>query len=296
MEKQNDSPAPEKFIYDFSRYFVAFVFVVYGWAKIMGSQFTILDSELDKPMGEVSGFWLTWYYFGYSPFYGNFIALIQIVAGFLLLYRKTVLLAACVLFGVVGNIILIDIFYAVDLGALVMAAFLEGALVIILNSHRRELIETFWTRQNSLFPAGKKRSSLRAAKILICALIVLIPPALTYWTANYNNRVPTVLDGKWQVVNSSVSIVDGDKPLTKIYFERNRAHMTVFRFGDDKWIEHHFEINPQTNEIYFWDKWLTKGEAIFSGQYELQNDKLVLKGQLQPTSQPITVELQKSPQ
>jgi hypothetical protein len=296
MEKQNDSYKSEKWIYDFCRYFVAFVIISYGWAKIMGSQFTILDSELDKPMGEVSGFWLTWYYFGYSPFYGNFIALIQIVAGFLLLYRKTVLLGACILFGVVGNIILIDIFYAIDPGALIMAGFMEAALFIILNFHRRELIETFWTRQNSLFPIDKKRSSLRIAKILICALIVLIPPGCTYYIANYNNRVPTVLDGKWQVVNSSVSITDSDKPLTKIYFERNRAHMTVFRFGDDKWIEHHFEINPQTNEIYFWDKWLTKGNAIFSGQYELQNNRLVLKGQLQPTNQPITVELQKSPQ
>jgi hypothetical protein len=293
MESQNNSGKTEKWIYDFCRYFVAFVIVCYGWAKIMGSQFTILDSELDKPMGEVSGFWLTWYYFGYSPFYGNFIALIQIVAGFLLLCRRTVLLAACVLFGVIGNIILIDIFYGVDLGALIMAGFLEGALFIILNFHRRELVETFWTRQNSLFPIEKKHSSLRIAKILICALIVLIPPNCTYYIANYNNRFPTVLDGKWQVVNSSAPVTDGDKPLTKIYFERNRAHMSVFRFGDDKWAEHHFEINPQTNEINIWDKWLTKGNATFSGQYELQNDKLVLRGQLQPSNQPVTIELQK---
>ena len=293
MENQNDSHKSEKWIYDFCRYFVAFMIIAYGWAKIMGSQFTILNSELDKPMGEVSGFWLTWYYFGYSPFYGNFIALIQIVAGFLLLYRKTVLLGACVLFGIIGNIILIDIFYAIDLGALIMAAFLEGALLIILNLHRRELIETFWTRQNSLFPIGKKHSSRRIAKILICALIVLIPPGCTYYIANYNNRFPTVLDGKWQVINSSVPITNGDKPLTKIYFEQNRAFMTVFRFGNDKWKEHHFETNPQTSEINIWDKWLVKGNTLFSGQYELQDNKLFLKGQLQPLSQPVTIELRK---
>ena len=50
----------------FFRYGAALVLLVYGFAKINGSQFTILDSELDKPMGRVSGFWLTWYYFGYS--------------------------------------------------------------------------------------------------------------------------------------------------------------------------------------------------------------------------------------
>lgn len=53
------------------RYVVAFLVITYGFAKLNGSQFTILDSELDKPMGQVSGFWLTWYYFGYSKFYGN---------------------------------------------------------------------------------------------------------------------------------------------------------------------------------------------------------------------------------
>ena len=46
---------------------VAVVFsIAYGFAKLHGSQFTVLDSELTRPMGEVSGFWLTWYYPGYS--------------------------------------------------------------------------------------------------------------------------------------------------------------------------------------------------------------------------------------
>jgi len=29
--------------------------ILYGFAKLNGSQFTVLDSELAKPMGEVSG-------------------------------------------------------------------------------------------------------------------------------------------------------------------------------------------------------------------------------------------------
>ena len=41
----------------FVRFATAFVMLFYGFAKINGAQFTILDSELDKPMGWVSGFW-----------------------------------------------------------------------------------------------------------------------------------------------------------------------------------------------------------------------------------------------
>jgi len=48
-------------------------------------------------MGEVSGFWLTWYYFGYSPVYGTVIALVQIAGGVLLVLPRTSLLAALVL-------------------------------------------------------------------------------------------------------------------------------------------------------------------------------------------------------
>jgi len=63
-----------KSLYTAARFVGSFPTLIYGFAKLNGSQFTILASELDKPMGQVSGFWLTWYYFGYSPVFGNFIA------------------------------------------------------------------------------------------------------------------------------------------------------------------------------------------------------------------------------
>ena len=42
-----------------ARWLAAVVMIAYGFAKLNGSQFTVLDSELSKPMNEVSGFWLT---------------------------------------------------------------------------------------------------------------------------------------------------------------------------------------------------------------------------------------------
>jgi hypothetical protein len=88
--------------YTFLGYSVAFWFLFYGFAKLWGAQFTVLDSELDKPMGQVSGFWLTWYYFGYSPLFGGVVALAQIGGAILLMFRRTTLLAACALIPVVS--------------------------------------------------------------------------------------------------------------------------------------------------------------------------------------------------
>lgn len=127
------------------RYVAAFLVITYGFAKLNGSQFTILDSELDKPMGQVSGFWLTWYYFGYSKFYGNFIALAQVLGGVLLMFRRTTLLASCFLLPIIANIILVDIFYGIEFGALLVALIIGVALLIILQPHATELPERFQT-------------------------------------------------------------------------------------------------------------------------------------------------------
>src|SRR2546423_13924738 len=106
-----------KWFYRALRFFVASFIILYVFAKLNGSQFTILDSELDKPMGQVSGFWLTWYYFGYSAVYGNLIGLVQIAGGVLLMFRRTTLLGSCLLLAVITNIILVDIFYQIDIVA-----------------------------------------------------------------------------------------------------------------------------------------------------------------------------------
>lgn len=90
--------------YDFCRYAAAALLLLYGFAKLTGAQFTVLDSELDKPLRDVSGFWLTWYCFGYSQVYGTVIALAQIAGAVALLFPRTALLGACAMLPVIANI------------------------------------------------------------------------------------------------------------------------------------------------------------------------------------------------
>lgn len=113
-----------------ARWLAAVIMIAYGFAKLTGSQFTVLDSELTRPMGEVSGFWLTWYYFGFSSIYGTIIALVEIGGGLLLIWPRTSLLGALVLLPVVGNIILTDIFFLV--GALPASITVLICLLMIL--------------------------------------------------------------------------------------------------------------------------------------------------------------------
>ena len=274
----DDRLIQRKSAYRALRFVVSSFIILYGFAKLNGAQFTILASELDKPMGQVSGFWLTWYYFGYSPIYGNFIGLVQIVGGVLLMFRRTTLLGSCLLLPVISNIILIDIFYRIDLSALLVALIMEFALVGILAFHRQELLEVFWSKQNTLFPNQSSAKSRVFGKYAIRALMIAIPAVYTYWIANYNNRLPTQIDGAWEVVSLSPQNEAAGNAPAIIFFERNRAFMCVFKNRDGSYEQHHFEVDENQRTITIWDQWLRKGNQIFAGTYELSGDDLRLSG------------------
>lgn len=262
------------------RYVVALLVIFYGFAKLNGSQFTILDSELDKPLGQVRGFWLTWHYFGYSKFYGNLIALAQVMGGVLLMFRRTTLLGSCLLLPIITNIILIDIFYAIDLGPLLAALFIEVALLIIIRPHVPELYDLFWVKQKRLHPAKPSAGIATIGKYAGRALLIVLPAISTYWIANYNNRLPTLLDGTWDVVEVSSNLETTTRVPSVIFFERNRAYLCVFKHRDGSYQWHHFELNPAEQTITIWQQWLQKGTKIYDGHYEISGTRLLLKNRL----------------
>lgn len=236
--------------YDVSRYVAAALLLLYGFAKLTGAQFTVPESELDKPLREVSGFWLTWYYFGYSPVYGAIVALVQIAGAIGLMLQRTALLAACVLFLVVGNIVLIDVFFGVDLGALAAAILIEALLLRVLLQHKDRLA-------GLLLPAA---SRTRPLTHLLRVALVLFAFAATYWIANYNNRQPTPIDGVWNAATPGGPAV--------VYFERTRAMMCVFRYPDGRTTTHHFEVDEATRTVQIWERWLQKGPLLYRGRFD----------------------------
>ena len=236
------------------RWIAAVVCMFYGFAKLNGAQFTVLDSELTRPLGEVSGFWLTWYYFGYSTAYGSLIALVQILGGCLLVVPRTSLLAALSLLPVFGNIILIDVFFGIDLGAMLVALAVFVILLIVIAPHATRL------RAAVLLDSKTRAAMLRVPALLLVAALAW---TVTWWAANYNNRVPTSIDGIWSVVSQPDT---GNTPRWReVYFERNRAFWVTFRTVDGTDERHHFEMD-RDGVVRVWETWLTKGELLMTGR------------------------------
>ena len=115
-------------------------------------------------------------------------------------------------------------------------------------------------------------------KYAVRALVIATPAVFTYWVANYNNRLPTPLDGAWEVISIMPQNAASGDSLTKIFFERNRAFMCVFKRKDGSYEQHHFELDTNRRTITIWDQWLRKGNQIFAGTYELSGDELRISG------------------
>jgi len=244
-----------------ARWSAAAIAILYGFAKLNGSQFTILDSELDKPMGSVSGFWLTWYWFGYSKVYGSVIALTQIGGGLLLTTRRWALIGALVLLPVAVNIVLIDVLFGVDPGGTIAGLVFLGLLVRIVAPSVPELLR-FLER-----PAEPAR---RTRGILGAAALVLIAFGFTWWVANRNNRAPTTIDGVWEVRSATPRTA-----LARAFFERNRAHLVVLKDSAGAYRRHHFEVDADTVRIWTW--WLRKGTPLWIGTVDAAARRIDLR-------------------
>ncbi|MGN6495475.1 MAG: hypothetical protein ACTHLE_26035 [Agriterribacter sp.] len=127
-----------RFLNSLVRYTIAFNLAAFGWKKIFGLQFVVPAAIAEKPMNQQSGEWLTWFYFGFSQTYGLLLAGVQLVGAYLLLFRKTMLLAAIILFVFMFNLTLINFFYQMNAGAIVQSLLLSiGLLYLILPDYAR---------------------------------------------------------------------------------------------------------------------------------------------------------------
>lgn len=159
------------FLYTFIRFVIAFNLMSFGWKKVFGLQFIVPNEIASQPMNQQSGEWLTWYYFGYSLTFGLITAAIQIVGSYLLLFRKTMLLAAIVLFSFMLNLTLINVFYQMNAGALLQSVVITiGILFLILLDYQRLI--TFFLKTKSTLPSISLVKAL-TKNIIRFSLIIL---------------------------------------------------------------------------------------------------------------------------
>jgi hypothetical protein len=177
MENRDDAATSRKRYpqyLEWLRYISAYIILTYGTRKLIGGgQFAMGHTLGNRPIESLSGFELTWFYYAYSHTYSNILGLTQIVAGVLLLSRKTALLGAAVLTPIMVNILLINIFFDIALGAEIVSAFVLGSMLLMLWQQREALLDAFWRNQHAEPVMGSGSRRQKIAAVILVVLVVL---------------------------------------------------------------------------------------------------------------------------
>ena len=127
----------------------------------------------------------------------------------------------------------------------------------------------------------------RAATILAAAAIV--------WSAEHIHETePTEIDGAWRVTTIDPAIRRFDAPAL-IFFEKNRAHLCVYKLRNGTYSPHHFETDSATRSITIWTRWQDRDRTLFTGYYDLSGNALRLAGKLGDNISEIEMRLERAP-
>ncbi len=190
------------------RYYLASIILSYGFAKVFASQFPHLMANMDARFIELSPMRVAWSFFGYSRGYQIFLGWGEVIPAVLLLFRRTALLGALLMFVVMLNVFLVNIFFDV-------CVKLNSGIYTVLSMYL--LLQEF-NRLWNFFIANKitgprPETVLESPKWLKISSMVLNYAALAYilWTAGqgafgtykYSNThvVNTAVQGPWKTVS-----------------------------------------------------------------------------------------------
>lgn len=282
--QQKENGLTEAFLQGFIRYWLAFGISAYGFAKIFKTQFTLPEYQLDTPMGEVSGFDLTWYYFGYSYPLAVIIALFQIGGSMLLLYRRTTLLGTVILLPVLFNIVLINLFFDIAIGAFINASLFTLALSYLLLNDFAKLKAAFWD-------LVEKVPAVRIGHVK--HLLRLVPIASAFGLIYYfisTDKTDKALIGTWEVKKF---IRNGDMVPTdawqkdptvvaRIYFARGSCTFSpnpqVYQWQQA--LRGSYTFDPKTNRLAFtyYTAFSEKPDSLIATLSQRTINSMVLEG------------------
>lgn len=130
------------FVYTYARYFLGLYLFAYGYSKFYDGQFQALTfSRLDYSYGNSSPMGLLWTFMGYSKPYTQFTGFVEILAGLLLLFRRTTVIGALLSLMVMANVVMLN--FAYDVPVKLFSSHLAFISVYILSPNLINLFNFF---------------------------------------------------------------------------------------------------------------------------------------------------------
>ena len=121
-------------------YVVVMAMFAYGIGKIIQFDGAL---ETNKSVSEMTGQQLMWAFYGYSKPFVLTLGVLEISGGILMLIKRTRILGCFFVTTILVNVILQDIFYEVNVGALRAAVIYQTLILVILWFNKEKLIQSF---------------------------------------------------------------------------------------------------------------------------------------------------------
>lgn len=257
------------------RYYLFYTMVSYGLFKVIKLQFPFpYLSRLVQPYGESSPMGLAWTYMGYSDTYNYFTGFAELLAGVLLLFRRTTTLGALVSLAVMSNVFMMNMGYDIPVKLLSFNTILMSLFLLWKDLQR--LINFFITNKpagaaNLNLPySGKKwRYSFIALKYLFIIFIFWVNLDLAISSQKeYGDKAPKApLYG----IYYTESIVKNNDTLRPLATDSSAWKRLLIQFENYAMIK---MMNDSTRGYNFRVDTMTKTITMFSRQDTVNKNTL----------------------
>ena len=290
------------------RYFVALNALTYGIYKVFGQQMMFPSlSALATPLGNLSPMRLAWYFVGYSTPYQFFSGAAEVVAGVLLLFRRTSTLGAVVATSVFLNVMMMNLSYDIDVKLFSTHLFLMSNFLLLGDAQRLLNFFIFNKPTQPAVPITLPTRWMRSTRIALKAAFILLfglMPAYQIYASLDSPEVQAAMKkenlttGVFAVERFETPIADSLR-WRDIIFEKSRtgsiqtADTTLRQRYNRRYFTYSFDSTKHT--IAF-KKFNSDSIPLFTLNYAMPDtNHLILNGRIHGDSAVIAFKRQKQP-
>lgn len=188
------------------RIYLIYFMLIYGFAKVFKSQFPYPSlSRMLQPLGEFSPMGLAWTYMGYSNGFNIFTGLLEVIAGLLLIPKRTQTLGALMVAGVMTHVAAMNFMF--DIPVKIFSVHLVAMAFLIFSTDAKRFLNVFVlnksTKPYNYFrpnkePLYNKITFWMKAVLLVLVLLMIVPRGLSSFKKWGDNREKPYLHGIWE--------------------------------------------------------------------------------------------------
>jgi hypothetical protein len=288
------------------RYFIVINCFGYGFAKVFLSQMPFPNNSLmATSLGDLLPMRLSWAFMGASPTYEFFSGLVEVIAGILLLFRRTATFGTLLAAGVFANVMLMNLGY--DIPVKLFSTHLLIACLVLLSFEYRRILNFFvsnrYAEQGNLYYIRYPRKWMRitavTAKLLFIVFFVIMGGVEAYKSFVQRGNAPESKPIRSGLYDVTVFVKNGDTIAPLLYdtirwkdivFEKNGSGSvgTTDTLFWQRYRRGYFrsKVDTMKKEIEF-SKFNPAFETfnLFTLQYEIpDSNSIILKGKIRNDS------------